>query len=147
MEKEAYPSGQDLRSTLHGKVSPPTRDSLAFSNKLLNQSTKNSQLTKNPGGPSLQQMAPSAPNTNAGSLPKLGEAMENDPLIAYLKKEAEMVDNNEDAAQPAEVPAPELQDECPHPTMVQEALAGHKSMLKELFDASDFRKKYMDKEQ
>jgi hypothetical protein len=107
VKKESALGGQDLRS-LKGLASRfPTDDSKRFATKLLKGSQGTAEVgaipskaSLTPPGPKLQNIAVRMPSPK-GMLPKIGsaegddmsieEAIRNDPLVQYLKKQAEAV--------------------------------------------------------
>lgn len=106
-DKTASIPGQDLRAPVFGETKMPTADSTASATKKLQASQGNAEVgpapsvnTLKPSGPTIQDIAPKSSSSTAGSLPKIGHVMENDPLIKYLRKQASyastQIENNED---------------------------------------------------
>jgi len=95
VEKKAADSGVDLRTPLMGGVKFPTDASLAFSRQQL----KSSQETSEPRVPRGAKIKDMIPSYKQAGMPKVGSAMnvENDPLIQYLQKCSEQLENNLDA--------------------------------------------------
>ena len=94
-EKLSSRSGADFRTPLMGGTKFPTRDSTEFAEQQLKKSQGVAEL-RLPKGPKLTDVTPEikAPR----SMPKIGADMtiENDPLIQYLKKTADIVEDNKD---------------------------------------------------
>lgn len=146
--KEAAISGHDFRRSLQGRPNMPTEESTAYASKLLRSSQSVGKPPKFKG-PSIQQIAPKM-STNKGSIPKIGADMsklEEDPLIMYLKKEAEALQDNE-SDMPQGEDTPEVASEDPMPTgdMSGRALQEHNDYLSRLFDNTGYRKKFTQKE-
>lgn len=106
-QKVASMAGQDLRSPMLGGVKMPTDDSKQTAADLLERSQKSADvgpaptaLQLKPQGPKLKEVAVKMPS-NQGSLPEIGQpkvatAIQNDPLVQFLKKEAMQLDTNFD---------------------------------------------------
>lgn len=95
--KAASVAGQDLRVKPMGGTKFPTADSTSLPNSLLNQSRSSAEFgpspaAKNLSGKSIKDMTPDY-GTTKGDLPMAKGAsmrkLENDPLIVYLRKQAE----------------------------------------------------------
>jgi len=143
MNKEAALGGQDLRS-FKGLVSRfPTDDSKRFAGKLLKGSQGlaergpvPSKASLTPPGPKLQNIVPKMPSPK-GSLPKIGsaggddmsidETIKNDPLVQYMKKQAESV---------AELVSPRA----------NQAVQDRKAALNELFENKKTRPVWTEKD-
>lgn len=88
LNKESAESGADLRLPVMGGTKFPTKDSLQYSKKLLKKHMDAAEM----GGPS-QGIKSVVPNYSSklDVMPKTGADMtiENDPLVQYLRKEAQ----------------------------------------------------------
>jgi len=155
LEKIASMGGQDLRKGFMGMhTNFPTQDSKSLAKGLLNQSRKAAEVGPaptvgklNPKGPTVQDLTPSFPS-NKGSLPKIGGVMNysEDPLVQYLKKQAEEMTNINEMPQGDGKEEPQV-DEDPEPT--EEVTRGfvkkHTDYLGRLFDNKAFRDKFEQK--
>ena len=92
-EKVSSESGADLRLPIMGGTKFPTKDSTAYAAQQLKSSQNTAEFHK-PQGVSLKDVTPEikAPR----SMPKIGADMtiENDPLMQYLKKQADVLEDN-----------------------------------------------------
>ena len=105
--KIASLGGQDLRLPMMGGTKFPTDDSKQTAAELLDRSRTAAEvgpaptvLQLKPQGPKLKEVAVKMPSSQ-GSLPQIGESklaqvIRNDPLVQYLKKEAELLPTNLD---------------------------------------------------
>jgi hypothetical protein len=128
--KTASVPGQDLRTPMTGSPKFPTRDSTAFSNKLLRQSQK----VGTPGGSSGMSIDQLTPNmgTSKGKLPMLkgaemnDERLKSDPLIQHLQKNAQALTTNVGDGPPTEPVFPTEE-------VAEKAIDERDRVLKELF--------------
>jgi hypothetical protein len=151
--KKASQGGQDLRMPIMGGVKMPTDDSKTAPAQMLAKSQGKAEVGP---APSLKSLAPSGPTvpqvtgTNSSTMPKVGADMtvQNDPLVKYLKKEAEELKDNLEAMPKGE-PESEKTTEDPTPAAMQGKGAGTEAALGSMFDAGkgSFRQKYTDKDQ
>jgi len=158
LTKASSVGGQDLRLPITGGMKFPTDDSKGFARKNLEEAQGKAEVGPaplmaklKPKGPTIQDIAPKPSTSTAGSLPKIGHAMQNDPLIQYLRKQAMKVEDNHDAV-------PQLQSESPEdpgdgqdpmPSTEQERLGvnPHQEYLRKMFSTrKGFQQKYEQKE-
>ena len=156
--KTASMPGQDLRLPITGGTKFPTDDSKSFAEKNLQESQGKAEVGPaplmaklKPKGPSVQDIAPKPSTSTAGSLPKIGHAMYNDPLIQYLRKQAMKVEDNHDAVPTQKSETPEDPGDGQDPTMSPEqerlGVNPHEEYLRSLFDnTGGMRQKYKQKE-
>ena len=98
--KKASLAGQDLRLPVMGGTKFPTQDSKSMSNSLLTKSQTSAEKGPTPSTRSLTPTGPSVPQVTGvsqGTMPKVGSAMKNDPLVRYLKKQAMCLETNHDS--------------------------------------------------
>lgn len=145
-------SGQDLRLPIMGGMKFPTNDSKKGPTSALTSSQSVGKST--PGGdlpgPSIQDITPKISPSTAGSLPKIGHDMRNDPLIQYLRKQAQPVETNENEVPPEKVMEPEITSQQPQPATedVRRGLDAYHACLENKFtDRKGIRKKYTDKDE
>jgi hypothetical protein len=145
-------SGQDLRLPILGGTKFPTNDSKKSSMQNLNASQAVSQAR--PGGdlpgPSIQDVTPKISPSTAGSLPKIGHDMRDDPLIQYLRKQAQPVETNENEVPPEKIMEPEITSQQPQPATedVKRGLDAYHACLENKFtDRKGIRQKYTDKDE
>jgi len=146
-EKKASIPGQDLRGAKGLQL--PTDDSKVFANSNLNKSQTAAEVGPAPSlgqlkpkGPTIQSQATRGISTRGG-LPKMasltGETManiQNDPLVQYLQKHAQELEDNLDnmPKQKSEEP---LADEpgCPSGSHIEaQSKKQRKDVLDEMFD-------------
>ena len=136
--KKASQSGADLRIPLMGGTKFPTNDSLAEARKKL----KEHQDVAKP-----KMVRPVMQPVYGVSMPKTGSAFANDPLVQYLKKTAQKVEDNEDDMKTG----PVVEERVDHGDLgFQRDTQTHsewRQQLNELFsNKSGITKKYLDKE-
>jgi hypothetical protein len=160
IEKKSSDPGQDLRTPMAGGTKFPTNDSKDFSKKQLSLSQDKAEVGPapltaklKPKGPTIQDITPRISSSTVGSLPKIGQAMLNDPLIQYLRKTAMELETDEDKKpQPEveEIKAAPVTHEDPGPPAEAEKKGTnpHREYLKRIFSAkTGFRPKYEEKNQ
>lgn len=165
--KKASLPGQDLRLPVMGGTKFPTGDSLSGAKSLLTKSMGSAEVGPtpkfgrlSPPGPKIHEDAPTVPGAQ-NLMPKVGSDMniENDPLVQYLKKQAEDIPkkvtteqggtiSNNVADMPTGPGEKELTSDPPQPEgeHVDRSQDHTSSKLKELLDHPQSRKKYVDKD-
>jgi hypothetical protein len=156
--KVASMSGQDLRLPITGGMKFPTDDSKGFAKKNLEESQGKAEVGPaplmaklKPKGPTVQDVAPKPSTSTAGSLPKIGHAMQNDPLIVYLRKQAMQVEDNHDALPQQQSETPEDPGDGQDPTMSSRqqrvGVNPHQEYLRSIFsNRKGIRQKYTQKD-
>lgn len=137
-EKLSSESGADLRVPLMGGTKFPTKDSSDFARKQLER-TQNVAEVRLPKGPKLDEVTPDI--KMPVSMPKTGADMtiKNDPLVQYLKKCADVLeDNGEEMPLGTEVKPTTLEDTIPNLGRTEENC---KKVISELFDNSESMRK------
>jgi len=95
-DKQASPTGKDLRAPMAGGTKFPTNDSLKGPKSLLTKSMGKSEAgptpslsSLTPSGPTIPDVSPTVPGAQ-NLMPKVGSDMdiEKDPLVQYIKKQA-----------------------------------------------------------
>jgi len=145
-------SGQDLRLPILGGIKFPTNDSKKgpMSNLASSQAVSQAQPSKDLPGPTVQDIAPRISPSTAGSLPKIGHDMRDDPLSQYLRKQAQPVETNEDEVPPEKIVEPEITSQQPQPATedVRRGLDAYHACLENKFtDRKGTRQKHTDKEE
>jgi hypothetical protein len=152
--KESAQGGQDLRLPVMGGTKFPTDDSKTGPASLLSKSQGKAEVGP---APSMKSLAPGPPTipqvtgTTSSTMPKVGAdmAIQNDPLMKYLKKQAEELKDNLEAL-PKSKPEKEMSTEDPTPAAMDEEHKGRvdtTGALGRLFDGKGaFRQKYTDKD-
>lgn len=159
--KTASLAGQDLRSPFMGGSKMPTYDSKSFAEKNLDMSKGKAEVGPaplmsklKPKGPTVQDVTARVSSSPAGSLPKIGYVMHNDPLIKFLKKEAAakeamVLEDNEDNT-PRDKNWPDemtTQDPTDSTFADDKGPSDLQAYLNEKFDTSKgMRRKYFDKD-
>ena len=165
--KKASLPGQDLRLPVMGGTKFPTKDSLAGPKSLLTKSLGKTEVgpapslsSLNPTGPGIKDIAPVPPGA-PNLMPKVGSDMniENDPLVQYLKKQAEDIPKKVTPEKGGVMPG-NIKDmktgpgekertsepPCPEKEHVDKSQKHTGSMLRELFTHKQSRKKHEDKD-
>jgi hypothetical protein len=137
-EKGASESGADLRTPFMGGTKFPTKDSLVYAEKLLHEGQRQSTGSR-AGSVTLKDVTPTirAPR----SMPKIGADMrtQNDPLVQYMKKTAETLEDNLDNLPTGpDVPAYTREEVTPDIKPSEEQL---KALMSRIFDETDHLRK------
>jgi hypothetical protein len=145
-EKIASMSGQDLRTPFSGGTKFPTDDSKQPIAERLEQNQQVAEAGPAPApqlkpvAPTFKEVAVKMPSAK-GSLPDIGQgkiamAIRNDPLVQFLKKEAEQLDTNIEDLLKQHLPEPEVA-EPPQASVQfsQRALDQQDDVLDQLFGA------------